>query len=79
LNCLDRSTNIISQLMSSNPLNSSKKTPTILEENEVETQSIPSPPLLPKPNICIERLSMTQVDFISSQQSSKDNSITNQK
>jgi hypothetical protein len=65
--------------MSSNSLNSSKKTPTIMEENEVETQPIPSPPLVTKPNICIERLSMSQVDLISSQQTPKENTITNQK
>jgi hypothetical protein len=66
---MPRSTNIISQLMSSNPLISLKKTPTIMEENEIETQSIPSPPPpYQKTNVCVERLSMSQVHDGQSQQ-----------
>jgi len=60
---LDRSTNIVSQLISPNP---SKKTPTIMEENEIENHSIPSSPLLSKPKISVERLSMSQLDSKSS-------------
>ncbi|CAF3639551.1 unnamed protein product [Adineta steineri] len=61
-----RSTNIVSQLISSNPIISSKKTPTIIEENEADIQSIPSSPILAKPNISVERLSMSQLDVRSS-------------
>jgi len=80
LKILVRSTNIISQLISSNPLMPSKKTPTIIEENEIETQSIPSSPSLSKHNLSVERLSMSQLDLRSSHNGqSKQNLITNQK
>jgi len=50
-----------------------------MEENELESQSIPSSPLLLKPKICVERLSMPQVDVKSSHQEQiiKEQSITN--
>lgn len=46
-------------------MNTTKKTPTIVEENETETQSNPSPMSLKKPNIQVERLSMSQLDLVS--------------
>lgn len=40
---------------------SMRKTPTIVEENENET----SPPPVPKRNVSVERLSMSQIDQVS--------------
>ncbi|CAF1426007.1 unnamed protein product [Adineta ricciae] len=71
-----RPNNTISQLVSSNPILSSKKTPTIIEENEIEPPSIPSSPVLSKPNLCVERLSISQLDT-QFQQGSKDYPVTN--
>ncbi|CAF4602738.1 unnamed protein product [Rotaria sp. Silwood1] len=80
------SENYITQLISSNQVNLSKKTPTIIEENEVETQSNPSPTPITKTNIRVERLSMSQLDVISSRNDktqkqfiSKENSTANNK
>ncbi|CAF1023237.1 unnamed protein product [Rotaria sordida] len=80
------SENYISQVITSNQVNSSKKPPTIIEENEVEIQSNPTPISVTKPNICVERLSMSQLDSKSSrnnqtqkQSISKENSTTNNK
>jgi hypothetical protein len=66
-------------LITSNPLNSSKKTPTIIEENEVESQPNPSAPYISKPKISVERLSMSQLDSKSShhEQTPKEHSISN--
>ncbi|CAF1240131.1 unnamed protein product [Adineta ricciae] len=71
-----RLNNTISQLVSSNPILSSKKTPTIIEENEIEPTSMPSSPVLSKPNLCVERLSISQLDT-QFQQGSKDYPVTN--
>ncbi|CAM4880089.1 unnamed protein product [Rotaria socialis] len=72
----------ISQIISPNQLNTSKQTPTIIEENEVETQSNPSPIAPKKANIQVERLSMSQLDLVSTrndqskkQSVSKENSV----
>lgn len=73
MNCLDRSTNVISQLAASNPIIVPKKTPTIVEENENDPQSFPSSPVTTKPKISVERLSMPQVPKV--QAASNRNSI----
>ncbi|CAF2391956.1 unnamed protein product [Rotaria sp. Silwood2] len=80
------SENYVSQLISSKQVNSSKKTPTIIEENEVETQSSTSPTSIIKPNISVQRLSMSQLDLMSSRNDqtqkksiSKENLTTNNK
>lgn len=63
-NCLDQSTNVVSQLAASNPMNVPKKTPIIAEENENDPQSFPSSPVNTKPKISVERLSMPQVSKV---------------
>ncbi len=66
-------------MITSNTLNSSKKTPTIIEENETEIQPCPSSPLISKPKISVERLSMSHLDSKSShhEQIVKEHSISN--
>ena len=48
--------------MVSNPLNPSKKAPAIIEENEAEPQPNIPVPIISKPKISVERLSMSQLD-----------------
>ena len=63
---LDRSTDSNCEHNSSNSITLSQKTPTIIEENELEMQSIPSSTSITKPNISVERLSMSKLNLISS-------------
>ena len=67
--------NGIAQLAAANPLNAPKKTPTIVEEDEIDPQSFPSSPLSTKPKISVERLSMSQIDSKSSKMHSTSSRI----